>query len=233
MASVRASELFSLQGRTVLLTGASGYLGRTFARALLANGARVVAFGRSERLAPEAAGWRAEFGDGMVRTERIDMYDFNALHDAVDRVAAEECVDVLVNNAFDLSGSTGFNVPDGTLEGMTFEQWHKTLSGTYWAVLVTQRVGEEMKGRRAGSIINIGTMYAVVAPDPSLYKGTAFRNPPAYSAAKAALVAFTRYTASFWGAYGIRCNAILPGPFSNVEDVSPNAVLKDVHSSNV
>ena len=67
-------------------------------------------------------------------------------------------------------------------------------------------------------------MYAAVAPSPQLYKGTNFVNPPGYSASKAALLSFTRYVASYWGQHGIRANAILPGPFSNTEDVTPNAV---------
>jgi NAD(P)-dependent dehydrogenase (short-subunit alcohol dehydrogenase family) len=67
-------------------------------------------------------------------------------------------------------------------------------------------------------------MYAVVAPSPQLYAGTAFVNPPAYSASKAALLAFTRYTASFWGPFGVRANAILPGPFSNLEEAGDNSV---------
>jgi NAD(P)-dependent dehydrogenase (short-subunit alcohol dehydrogenase family) len=81
-----------------------------------------------------------------------------------------------------------------------------------------------MKRRGTGSIVNISTMYAAVAPGPQLYQGTAFINPPGYSASKAALLAFTRYTASFWGEFGVRANAILPGPFSNMDDRSNNAV---------
>jgi gluconate 5-dehydrogenase len=81
-----------------------------------------------------------------------------------------------------------------------------------------------MKQRGRGSIVNISTMYAQVAPDPRLYEGTTFVNPPGYSSAKAGMVAFTRYVASFWGSYGIRANAILPGPFSNTEDAGPNSV---------
>ena len=52
-------------------------------------------------------------------------------------------------------------------------------------------------------------------------------NPPGYSAAKAAMLAFTRYVASFWGEHGIRANAILPGPFSNTGGDSENSIAKD------
>jgi NAD(P)-dependent dehydrogenase (short-subunit alcohol dehydrogenase family) len=53
-ADLKLTSLFSLEGKTAVLTGASGFLGRTFALALLANGARVVALGRSDRLQTEA-----------------------------------------------------------------------------------------------------------------------------------------------------------------------------------
>jgi gluconate 5-dehydrogenase len=84
-----------------------------------------------------------------------------------------------------------------------------------------------MKEQGGGSIINISTMYALVAPRPALYAGTKFINPPGYSASKAALLSFTRYVASFWGTLGVRANAILPGPFSNTEDVGANAVAAE------
>lgn len=227
---LQSSNLFSVQGKTAVLTGASGFLGRTFARALLANGARVVALGRSERLQQEAETWTKEFGANKVSAHRIDMYDIPALSQLLDRLAAEEnSIDVLVNNAHELGPGTGFNVPEGSLENAGPETWVRNLTGgVYWAALTAQKLGAKMKEQQSGSIINISTMYALVAPRPQLYEGTDFINPPAYSASKAALLSFTRYVASFWGAHGIRANAILPGPFSNTEDISgANSVEED------
>jgi len=229
-ADLQRDGLFSLEGKTAVLTGASGFLGRTFALALLANGARVVALGRSERLVTEAAGWANEFGEDKISVRQIDMYDAAALDDLCDAIAAEEeSIDVLINNAHELGAATGFNVPEGSLENSTFDQWQRNLQGgVYWAVQTTQRLGVRMKTQRAGSIINIATMYATVAPRPQLYEGTASLNPPGYSASKAALAAFTRYTASFWGRDGVRANCISPGPFSNTEDVAgQNSVAED------
>lgn len=227
---LKSSELFSVAGKTVVLTGASGFLGRTFARALLTNGARVVALGRSERLLREGDRWVQEYGEGNAVVHRVDMYDIPALAEILTRVAEQErSIDVLVNNAHELGPATGFNVPQGSLDEATFESWMRNLTGgVYWAALTTQKLGTRMKQQRAGSIINISTMYALVAPRPQLYKDTEFINPPAYSASKAALLSFTRYVASFWGHYGIRANAILPGPFSNTEDLgADNAVQRD------
>jgi NAD(P)-dependent dehydrogenase (short-subunit alcohol dehydrogenase family) len=227
---LKRDVLFSLEGKTAVLTGASGFLGRTFALALLANGARVVALGRSERLKSEAERWANAFGANKVCVRQIDMYDREALDDVCSAIASEErSIDVLINNAHELGAATGFNVPEGSLENASFDQWQRNLQGgVYWAVQTTQRLGVKMKEQRRGSIINIATMYATVAPRPQLYEGTTSLNPPGYSASKAALAAFTRYTASFWGREGVRANCISPGPFSNTEDTAgQNSVTED------
>jgi gluconate 5-dehydrogenase len=228
--NLKVNNLFSLTGKTAVLTGASGFLGRTFARALLANGARVIALGRSDRLQSGAAKWANEFGADKIAVEQIDMYDVAALNALCDKIAGEEkSIDILINNAHELGAATGFNVPEGSLENATFDQWQRNLQGgVYWAVQTTQRLGAKMKQQQRGSIINIATMYATVAPRPQLYEGTTSLNPPGYSASKAALLAFTRYTASFWGHEGVRANCISPGPFSNTEDAEgENSVAED------
>jgi gluconate 5-dehydrogenase len=221
-----AASLFSLEGKTAVLTGATGFLGRTMARALLANGARLIALGRSDRIDPLTEQWAAEFGNDRVRSYRVDMYDLDALAAVLETIVDQETPpEVLINNAHELGPRTGFNTPEGSLETATLEQWMRNLTGgVYWAALTTQKIGGVMKKRGRGSIVNISTMYARVAPSPRLYDGTDLINPPGYSAAKAGLVALTRYTASFWGAYGVRANAILPGPFTNTEDSGPNSV---------
>jgi len=186
--------------------------------------------GRSDRLQSEAAKWANEFGADKIAVEQIDMYDVAALNALCDKIAGEEkSIDILINNAHELGAATGFNVPEGSLENATFDQWQRNLQGgVYWAVQTTQRLGVRMKQQQRGSIINIATMYATVAPRPQLYEGTTSLNPPGYSASKAALLAFTRYTASFWGREGVRANCISPGPFSNTEDaVGENSVAED------
>lgn len=226
--SARKRDLFSLDGKTVLLTGATGFLGRYMIPALLTYGADVVALARSERLDTLTRQWCDEFGAGRVRGYRVDMYDLPALESVLDGIIEKEpFIEVLVNNAHELGPRTGFNVPDGSVEGATFDHWMRNLTGgIYWAALTTRKLGEAMKRHRKGSIINISTMYALVAPGPLLYEGTDFINPPGYSASKAGLLAFTRYVASFWGRQGVRANAISPGPFSNTEEESPNAVAE-------
>ena len=223
-----SAELFSLAGRTALLTGASGFLGRSMATALLGSGSRVVALGRSGRLAQEAEVWRSRYGADRVREIAVDMQDAALLEATLERVASEERIDILVNNAHQLDQGSGFNSPEGTLEAAGHDVWLRNFSGgVWWPALTTRILGRGMVERGRGSIINIASMYAIVAPSPRLYEGTTFVNPAAYSAAKSAMLGLTRYTASFWGRHGVRANAIAPGPFSNTDEAGPNSVAGD------
>jgi len=223
--SLERSSLFSLEEKVALLTGASGFLGRTFAETLLTNGAELIAIGRPAKLGKQVEVWKEKYGSGRVHGYYVDMFDLEALTKKLDEVRERHAVDVLINNAHELAPASGFNTAAGSLDQGSMDVWMRNLTaGVCWPALTVQKIGAGMKERGRGSIINISTMYAVVAPRPSLYEGTTFLNPPAYSASKAAMIAFTRYVASFWGSYGIRANAILPGPFSNTEDAGPNSV---------
>jgi NAD(P)-dependent dehydrogenase (short-subunit alcohol dehydrogenase family) len=225
VSELHRNELFSIEGRTAVVTGASGFLGRTLCETLLVNGARVVAVGRSPALLQATEDWARRFGPDTVIAERVDLHDAPAIEASLRGLAArEERIDVLVNNAHEMGPATGFNAPEGTLELAPDDQWLRNLAGgVLWPAAALRHLGDRLKESR-GSIVNIASMYALVAPSPQLYSGTDFRNPPGYSAAKAGMLALTRYAAAWWGPHGVRANAILPGPFSNTETDGPNAV---------
>jgi gluconate 5-dehydrogenase len=218
-------SLFSLESKTAVVTGAGGFLGRIFSESLLSAGAKVILMGRGDKIKDMADSLRMIFGSNMIDYFKVDFYDSDDFRNALEKVTADnKNVDILLNNAFEFSKETGFNDPSGKIESMSKEQWMRSMeAGVYWHALATQVVGEKMKEQGSGSIINISSMYGIVSPDPKLYEGVQAFNPPSYGAAKAAILAFTRYTASFYGSYGIRCNALAPGAFPNVGNESYNS----------
>lgn len=219
------SSLFSLEGKTAILTGAAGYFGKVFADTLVMSGAKVILFAKDEK----GEKFYNELIDKYGR-ENIFYYNVNLYNTAeykkclLDATNSQRTIDILVNNAFDFSKSTAFNDPSGKFENISKEQWMNTFeAGVYWHALAIQVVAEKMKESRFGSIINVSSMYGLVAPDPELYEGVEVFNPPSYSSAKAAILALTRYAASFYGQYNIRCNCLIPGSFPNNDPDAYNA----------
>jgi len=223
-----AEELFGLEKKTIVVTGACGFLGRHLVKGLLGAGGRVVMVSRSERVGEHARAYAEEFGESKIAGHRADFYQRDMLDHVLQEIASREKVNVLVNNAYDFSPQTGFNTPDGHLESSTFDQWlHAFQSGIYWAVRTSQVMGNGMKEGGGGSIIHVSSMYGVVSPNFKLYEGTNFFNPASYGVMKAGLLAFTRYSAAYWGKYNIRSNALVPGAFPNTEGESYNAVTRE------
>ena len=191
-----------LSGRLALVTGALGKLGPGWIGALAGAGARVVGF---DVRAGEVA--------GAESIEVADVTDREALLELRERLGAVP--DVLVNNA-------GIDQPpsgDGgscAIEDVAFDDFRRVLdvnlAGTF---LATQIFGSAMRDAGRGSIVNIGSLYATIAPDPGMYDHLdlepPFLKPPAYGASKAGVVSLTRYFARLWGPYGVRVNTLSPG----------------------
>ncbi|GAB3860575.1 glucose 1-dehydrogenase [Nocardioides maradonensis] len=203
------ADLFTLEGKVAVVTGASAGLGVAFAQALAEAGADVALGARRvKRLADtaalvEAAGRRAV----SVATDVADPASCQALVDAA--MAEFGRVDVLVNNA-----GVGTAVP-ATRE--TPEQFRSVidinLNGCYW---MAQACGRVMQP--GSSIINISSVLGIT---------TAGLPQAAYAASKAGLIGLTRDLAQQWtGRKGIRVNAIAPGFFtSEMTDQYPEGYL--------
>ena len=87
---------------------------------------------------------------------------------------------------------------------------------------MAQIFGSDMVEAGRGSVINIGSLYASVSPDPRFYDhietDPPFIKPPAYGASKAAVVNLTKYLATAWGPHGVRVNTLSPGGVLGAQD---------------
>jgi len=214
---VDTKNLFSLNGKTAIVTGAAGYFGNSFCTALLEYGANVILMGRGQKIIDRAAEYEEKYGKGRVFYKLVDFYNDEQFKNSLIDITTKHSVDILVNNAYEFGTNTGFG-SDGRLETIPKNKFMKSLeSGVYWPLLATQIIGDDMKKRHSGSIINLSSMYGIVSPSPKLYEGTTSFNPPSYGATKSAVNHLTKYTATWLGEYGIRCNAIAPGAFPNLD----------------
>ena len=192
----RLAHLFSLEGRTALVTGGNSGIGLAMARALGLAGAKVIiAARRSDELAKAEGGLAAEGIDAhALRVDLMQPSSIAALCDAV--AGGGSHVDILVNAA-------GMNLrqPFGSVTAEAFEQHLKVhLTAPF---LLTQKLAPAMAARGYGRIINLA----------SLQSTRAFANSAPYGAAKGGIVQLTRAIAEEWSRHGITCNAIGPGFF--------------------
>ncbi len=200
------TSLFSLEGKTAIVTGGTGVLGGAIARGLAAAGARVGILGRRAELAAQVAHSMEQAG-GAALPLAADVLDPAQLAAARERALAEwGSIDILVNAA-------GGNIPAATIVGersffdMTPDALDQVVRlNFHGSVLPAQVFGAAMAERGAGAIINISSMAAQKPLTRVL----------GYAAAKSAIDNFTRWLAAELALkYGphLRVNAIAPGFF--------------------
>lgn len=179
-----------LEGKVVVVTGATGGIGRALVAAFAGQGARVVLVDREADRAAEVA---AELGGTLALG--CDIGQPEAVAEAAARVAAElGGADVLVNNAAILR--------PGALATLPVADWDAMLRVNLTGYLVAaQEFGRAMVEKGAGALIHIASI-AGTQPQPA---------SGAYSASKAATLMLSRQLAQEWGPKGVRSNCVSPG----------------------
>ena len=201
-------SLFDLTGKSVIVTAGTSYLGRAIAEAVAEFGAMVVITSRDILKARAAAATLSGAYGTRVLGLAMDLDDDESIRQMFnDTLHAFGKVDVLINNA-------SYSSP-ARLTDMTAQIWEAGINGTAGGMFRTIKSAlDVMIPQGNGNIINISSIYGVVAPDPGVY-GEILPNPANYGAGKAAVIQLTRYIACAYGEKGIRANCICPGAFPN------------------
>ena len=185
------TEVFSLQDKVALVTGAGQGIGLEIAKALRSSGAHVVL----GEINPETGKAAAEQIGGEFL--QVDVTDSAQVADAVAKIVAEYGhLDVSVHNA-------GM-VRNEPAEDMSDESWRKVVVLNLDTVFYCCReVGKQMLAQGSGSIVNIASMSGLISnhPQPQV----------SYNSSKSGVIMLTKSLAGEWGGRGVRVNSISPG----------------------
>lgn len=221
------NELFSLRGKTALVTGGAGYLGSEICYTLGELGADIIIASRNVKQCKEKSVELTNYFNNQVKVTPMKL-------DVMDKASIAQCfkdihqtfggLDILVNNAW--SGNKN------SLESISYDDWEYDINMSLNSVFYC--VKESLPGlkKNQGVILNVASMYGHVAPDYRIYDGLKHTNPPSYGAAKAGVIQFTKYLASFLSPYKIRVNSLSPGAFPHGNTTQDTAFVKELSSKN-
>ena len=208
---------FSLAGKTAVVTGGVGVLGREFCRGLAESGADVAVVDLKKQDVEKFAGeLRKDYGAEAMGIA-CDVSDPESVKKMVKQATGHfGHLDILMNNA----AAKSKNLKDffKPFENYSLKTWREimavNLDGMF---LVAQAVGSQMaRSGKGGSIIQTASIYGILGPDPRIYEksqylGTKINTPAVYSASKGGVVALTQYLAAYWAEKNIRVNTLTPG----------------------
>lgn len=218
-------DIFSLENKTALVTGGSGYLGKEIVKVLAEAGAHVFINGRNSK---KVDAFVTELQDeGLsVNSAIFDITDSDAIESFFTKNI--EHLDILINNAY----AGGAGTITYTDKEAYMDSYSISLAATHELLLkALPKLKKSTEKSQCASVINIASMYGMVSPDLRIYDSPQGANPPFYGAAKAALIQWTRYAACEFGKDNIRVNSISPGPFPSlsVQQSNPGFIQRLTH----
>ncbi|OEC01572.1 gluconate 5-dehydrogenase [Lysinibacillus sphaericus] len=193
-------ELFSLQGKTAIVTGGGRGLGAQIAQGFAEAGANVVLCSRKVEACEEMATQLAQLGVQTLALACDVTKPEEIAHVVSKTLETFGKIDILVNNSGASWGAPAVDMP--------YEAWQKVfdvnVNGTF---LMSQAVGKVMLAQKAGKIINIASIAGLGGTLPD------FMDTIGYNASKGAVITLTKDLAVKWGPSGVNINAIAPGFF--------------------
>lgn len=192
--------------KNIIITGANGFLGSFYTKSLLKNN-NIIAVDKN------FSTLKTLIKNKNLTLLRCNLSKDKNLKELIKIIKKKKInIDVLINNAaIDAIPSMGkFKIEK--------KKWNLEFDVSLFAsTYLCYEIGNIMKKKRRGSIINIGSDLSVIAPNQSIYK-TTFKNylkPPSYSIIKHGVVGMTKYFAALFAHDGVRVNMISPGPIFN------------------
>jgi len=207
-------DIFTMEGKNVIFTGGCGALGRVMVKALLEYGANVAVPEISDRFDESFDQYKEKNRLKVIVTDLSKTESIRASFEEVNNFLGG--IDVLVNCAA-YGGGAGGKSCEYRLDKIDDKTWENGVDGTLNVIFrCTREIIPYFDKKGKGAIVNIGSMYGLIAPDFDVYGENIPWSPPTYGAGKAGVLQFTRYCASALARRNIRVNSITPGPFPGI-----------------
>jgi len=203
-----------MEGKNVVFTGGCGALGRVMVKALLEYGANVAVPEICDRFDESFDEYKAQNKLKVIVTDLSKTESIRASFEEANNFLGG--IDVLVNCAAYGGGAVGKSC-EYRLDKIDDDTWENGVDGTLNVIFrCTREVIPYFDKKGKGNIVNVGSMYGLIAPDFDIYGENIPWSPPTYGAGKAGVLQFTRYCASALARRNIRVNSITPGPFPGI-----------------
>ena len=209
-------SLFNIKGKTIILTGSSGFLGTQYAHALSKLHANLILVDyenkKNKRLEVDL---KKRYKTKPMSFD-IDISDQESVKELTRKVLKKyKKIDILINNA--TTNPRKHPKYSAKFESYPLDLWQKyvdvNLTGLF---LCSQEIGNIMAKQRNGVIVNVSSIYGNIGTDQRIYGKKDMNTPVAYAATKGAFLNFTRYTAAYWQKKNVRVNTLsLGGVFKN------------------
>jgi NAD(P)-dependent dehydrogenase (short-subunit alcohol dehydrogenase family) len=208
--------LFDLTGRTAVVTGGCGILGRRFSAGLAEFGATVALIDLDEKAVDDAASELASDRSVRARGYACDITQPESVRSVAHAIESDlGPVSILLNNA--ASKTRDVDAFFAPVEKFAIETWREIMAVNLDGMFnVAQVFGGLMAERGYGSIVQTASIYGLMAPDQRIYEGSeylgrAINTPAVYTASKAGVIGLTKHLATYWAARGVRVNTLTPG----------------------
>ena len=196
-----------MAGKVIVVAGGAGRIGQRFCAAIAGRGGSVIVADVSDATAGGVAASIRDAG-GRAESSVLDITSPTSVDALIASVLATHGrIDAVVNSAYPRNENWGRKFEEVTYADFC-ENTSLHLGGFF---LVTQRFAIQFRAQGGGNIVNIGSIYGVMAPRFELYEGTAMTMPVEYAAIKSAVLHVSRYVAQYYKRFGVRCNVLSPG----------------------
>jgi len=210
-----------LRDKVIVVTGGAGLLGQEFIRAIVEHGGiGIIADVDENRAKDVASAVQMQLNSNNVFSIQLDITSRESVNNLIQDMHAKfGRIDALINNAYPRNNNYGKNFFDVEYSDFV-ENIGLNLGGCF---VVSQLFSKYFQRQGHGNIINISSIYGIVAPKFEIYANTSMTMPVEYAAIKFGLVGLTKYMARYFKGMGIRVNAISPG---GILDGQPSSFLK-------